>query len=105
MAKKKDDGRQSVLRLAYEAFERGDSVQTRALTALALAGKVGRDEEAVAVELAAKLSSEELVVQPTVEAVAKDLASRTVVAARPYLFVGVISAAFVLLAVLAAVRY
>lgn len=105
MAKKKDDVRQSVLKLAYEAFERGDAIQARALANQVLAGKVGKDDEAYAPELATKLSNEEQVVQPTVEAVAKDLASRTIVQPKPYIMVAVVAAAFLLLAVLAAVRY
>ena len=48
---KTDDAR-SVLKVAFEAYQRGDSVQARSLAREVLAGQVGRDDEKVATELA-----------------------------------------------------
>jgi hypothetical protein len=106
MAKpKKDDLTRSVLKLAFEAFDRGDSVQTRALAGAVLAGKVGRDEDKVAAELAKELSAEGAPVGETPTAVANELISRTIVAPRPYLFVAAVAATFITLVALARFRY
>lgn len=101
----KQDSSRSVLKLAFEAYQRGDSVQARALSKAVLAGKVGRDDEKVAVELAKTLSTEGAPVAETPAAVAAEIASRTVVPPRPYLFVAAVAAAFLGLVILAAVRY
>lgn len=101
----KQEGTRSILKLAFEAFERGDAVKTRTLAKAVLAGQHGRDEEKVAGELAKQLSVEGAPVAPSPSSVAEDLISRTIVPARPYLFVGAITAAFVALVLLAHFRY
>jgi hypothetical protein len=101
----RQDNSHSVLKLAYEAFQRGDSVQARQLSKAVLAGKVGRDDEKVAVELAKTLSVEGAVVAENPAAVATEIASRTIVPPRPYLFVAAVAAAFIGLVILAAIRY
>ena len=101
----KQDHSRSVLHLAFEAFQRGDSVQARELAKAVLAGKVGKDDEKVAVELARKLSIEGAVVAETPTAVANELISRTIVPPRPYLFVAAVAATFIGLVILAAWRY
>jgi hypothetical protein len=95
----------SVLKLSYEAFQRGDSVEARALAKAVLAGKVGKDDEKVAVELAKTLSIEGAIVAENPAAVATELISRTIVPPRPYLFVAAVAAAFIGLVILAAWRY
>ncbi len=105
MAKKKEDQSHSVLKVAYEAFERGDMVQARALAKAVLAGKVGRDDEKVSSELGKLLSIEGAVVAETPAAVAQELISRSIVAPRPYVFVGAVVAAYVTLVIIAMVRY
>lgn len=106
MAKpKKDDQSRSVLKLAYEAFDRGDKVQARALAKEVVAGKVGRDDEKVAVELATLFSSDEAVIAQTPAAVAQEIIARTITAPKPYLFVGAIAFAFLSLVALAHFRY
>lgn len=101
----KQDQSRSVLKLAYEAFDRGDSVQARRLAKAVLAGQVGRDDEKASVELARLLSIEGAVVAETPAAVAAEIASRTIVAPRPYLFVAAVASAFIGLVILAAYRY
>lgn len=106
MAKpKKDESSRSVLKLAYEAFQRGDAVQTRALAKEVVAGKVGRDDEKVAAELAKELSIEGAVVAESPKAVAEELISRTIVPLKPYVMVAAVAAAFVTLVIIATVRY
>ena len=105
MAKGNKQDSRSVLKLSYEAFERGDSVQTRELAKAVLAGKVGKDEEKAAAELAKMLSIEGAVVAETPTAVANELISRTIVPPRPYLFVAAVAFAFITLVILAAWRY
>ena len=85
MAKGNKQDSRSVLKLSYEAFERGDSVQAR--------------------ELAKVLSIEGAVVAETPTAVAHELISRTIVPPRPYLFVAAVAFAFITLVILAAWRY
>ena len=101
----KQDLSRSVLKLSYEAFQRGDSVQARQLAKAVLAGKQGKDDERAAVELASTLSSDLYTVAPTPTAVAEDLVRRTIVPPRPYLFVAAVAAAFICLVLLAAWRY
>ncbi len=101
---KTENGR-SVLRVAYDAFQRGDMVQARTLAQAVLAGQVGKDDPKAAEELAKKLSIEGAVVAETPEAVARELISRTIVPPKPYLFVAAAAATFVVLVILAAVRY
>ncbi len=101
---KQETGR-SMLRAAYEAFRRGDVVQARDLSQQVLAGKVGKDDASAAIAIAAELSSENEKIEPTIEAVAKDLAARTIVPPRPYIFVAAAAATLVTLVILAAVRY
>lgn len=101
----KQDQSRSVLKLSYEAYQRGDSVQARALAKAVLAGKVGKDDEKVAVELAKTLSADGHVVMEIPAAVAAELISRTVTPPKPYLFVAAVAAAFVGLVILAAWRY
>lgn len=105
MAKGNKQDSRSVLKLSYEAFERGDSVQARELAKAVLAGKVGKDEEKAAAELAKMLSIEGAVVAETPTAVANELISRTIVPPRPYLFVAAVAFAFITLVILAAWRY
>lgn len=101
MAKgKKKESRQSVLDLAFEAYERGDAVRARALANEVLAGKRGADDEAAAAELAVTLDAE-----PSIEGVARNIASRTVVPPRPYVFVAAVVTAFIILVVIAVTRY
>jgi hypothetical protein len=95
----------SVLKVAYEAFERGDAVQARSLAHEVLAGKVGKDDPEVAKWLASELSTPEAPVDASPQAVAQDLLSRTKVLPRPYLFAGVVAAVYLLLVVLATLRY
>ena len=102
---KQADSSRSVLKLSYEAFQRGDSVQARELANAVLAGKVGKDDEKVAVELAKTLSIEGAVVAENPAAVATELISRTIVAPRPYIFVAAVAAAFLGLVLLAFLRY
>ncbi|MEW6432516.1 MAG: hypothetical protein AB1730_13520 [Myxococcota bacterium] len=102
---KAESASHSVLKVAWEAFERGDVVQARALAGEILAGKVGRDDPEVARELAAMLSTPEAPVDESPQAVAQDLISRTKVLGKPYVFAGLVGAVFVLLVVLAAIRY
>ncbi|MEW5739344.1 MAG: hypothetical protein AB1938_10485 [Myxococcota bacterium] len=95
----------SVLKLAYEAFERGDVVLTRQLALEVLAGKVGRDDAEVARGLAKELSTPATPVDESPQAVAQDLLTRTKVMPKPYLMAAAVAAVYVLLVVLAAVRY
>jgi len=95
----------SVLKVAYEAFERGDAVLARRLALEVLAGKVGTDDAAVAKELAAELSAPGAPVDESPQAVAQDLLSRTKVLPKPYLFAGLVAAVYLLLVVLATLRY
>jgi hypothetical protein len=95
----------SVLRVAFEAFTRGDVVEARALAGHVLAGKVGRNDEKAAIELAPELSIDGAAIEPTPVAVARDLISRSKVAGRPYVFVGAVAAAFALLVIVAMLRY
>jgi hypothetical protein len=101
----KQDQSRSVLRLSWESFQRGDMVQARQLANAVLQGRVGKDEEKAAVELAKTLSSEGNVVAETPNAVATEIVSRTIVPPRPYLFVAAVSAVFIALVILAAWRY
>jgi hypothetical protein len=101
----KQDQSKSVLRVAYESFQRGDMVQARQLAKAVLEGKVGKDDEKAASELAKTLSIEGAVVAETPTAVANELISRTIVPPRPYLFVAAVAATFVALVILAAWRY
>jgi hypothetical protein len=101
----KQDTSRSVLKLAYEAFERGDVVEARRLSHAVLAGTLGKDEAKAAAELAKFLSTPEAPVDESPQAVAQELISRTGVPPRPYLFVAAVAAAFVGLVILAAVRY
>lgn len=105
MAKGNKQESRSVLNLAFEAFQRGDSVQARALAKAVLAGKVGKDEDKAASELAKTLSIEGAVVAETPAAVANELISRTIVPLRPYVFVAAVAFAFISLVILAAWRY
>lgn len=95
----------SVLRAAYEAFERGDVVTARKLGQAVLAGHVGKDDANAAEELAKKLSTDALKIEPTPEAVAKDLVSRTIVPPPPYAFVGAVALTFIVLVTIALTRY
>ena len=95
----------SVLRASYEAFERGDVVTARALAQQVLAGKVGKDDPSAAEELSRTLSTDDAKVEATPEAVAKELASRTIVPPRPYLFVASVALAFIILVTIAVTRY
>lgn len=95
----------SVLRASYEAFERGDVVTARALAQEVLAGRVGKDDQSAAEELSKKLSTDELKIDATPEAIARDLVSRTIVPPRPYIFVGAVAFAFAALVTLAIIRY
>lgn len=101
----KQDQSRSILRLSYESFQRGDVVQARQLAKAVLEGRVGRDDEKAAGELAALLSTDSHVIESTPAAVAAELVSRTIVPPKPYLFVAAVSAIFIALVILAAWRY
>lgn len=101
----KQDQSRSLLKLAYEAFERGDVVEARRLANAVLSGKLGPDEPKAATELAKKLSTAEAPVDESPQAVAQEIISRTGVPPKPYLFVAAIAAAFIGLVILAVVRY
>jgi len=95
----------SVLRASWEAFERGDVVTARSLAREVLAGRVGKDDPSAAEELSKKLSTDELKLDATPEAIAKEIVSRTIVPPRPYIFVGAVAFAFAVLVTLALTRY
>jgi hypothetical protein len=95
----------SLLKLAYEAFDRGDVVLARQLVREVLAGKVGKDDPEVAKALAKELSTPAAPVDESPQAVAQDLLKRTQVMGKPYLMALVVAAVYLLLVVLAAVRY
>lgn len=101
----KQEGSRSVLKLAYEAFERGDAVQARQLAQAVRAGQVGRDDEKVAAELAKQLEGEGAPMERTPAAVAQELISRTITPGRPYLFVALVAVVFIGLVLLARYRY
>lgn len=102
---KSNSGNRSVLKLAYEAFQRGDAVLARQLGQAVLAGKVGRDDEKVAGELAKEFSTDEAPIEGTPAAVAQELVSRTIVPPRPYIFVAAVAGTFLGLVLLAHFRY
>jgi hypothetical protein len=101
----KQDQSRSLLKIAYEAFERGDVVEARRLSHAVLGGKLGPDEVKTAGELAKKLSIPEAPVDESPQAVAQELISRSGVPPKPYLFVAAVAAAFIGLVILAIVRY
>jgi hypothetical protein len=111
MAKpKKDDpsrslADRSVLKFAFDAFQKGDAVETRRLARAVLAGQVGPHDAQVAASLAQTLSVEGAQVSETPAAVAHELIDRTIVGPKPYLFVGVVVAAFATLVFIASHRY
>lgn len=102
---KSNNGNRSVLKLAYEAFQRGDAVQARQLGQAVLTGKVGKDDDKVAVELAKEFSTDENPIAATPAAVAQELISRTIVPPRPYIFVAAVAGTFLALVLLAHFRY
>ena len=102
---KQEKESKSVLRLSFDAYQRGDSVQARALAKAVIAGKVGKDDEKVAVELAKTLSADGVNIMENPAAVAVELVSRTEVPPKPYLFVAAVAAAFIGLVILAVWRY
>jgi hypothetical protein len=102
---RKEELSRSVLKTAYEAFQRGDMVQARQLAQAALDGKVGKDDEKAAVELSKELSIEGHSIMENPAAVAIEIISRTKVPPRPYLFVAAVAATFVGLVILAVWRY
>jgi hypothetical protein len=102
---KAESSSHSVLKVAYDAFERGDAVLARSLALEVLAGKVGKDDPEVAKDLARELSAPGAPVDESPQAVAQDLLSRTKVLPKPYLFAGVVAAVYLLLVVLATLRY
>lgn len=102
---KLDAASHSVLKVAYDAFGRGDVVQARQLAHEVLAGKVGRDDAEVAKALAKELSTPDAPVDESPQAVAQELISRSQVPPKPYVFAAVVGAVYLLLVVLAAVRY
>lgn len=95
----------SVLMAAFDAFQRGDMVTTRRLANEVLAGKMGKDDERAAAELAKLFSVEGAPVKEAVEDVARELVLRTKVPPKPYAFAALSLGIFVLLVVLAATRY
>lgn len=101
----KQDSTKSVLKVAWEAFERGDVVQARALAHEVLAGRLGKDDAKAAADLAKYLSAPGAPVDESPQAVAQEIISRTGVPPRPYLFVAAVAAAFIGLVILAVVRY
>lgn len=100
----KQEAGRSVLKLAAEAFERGDVVEARRLARAVLAGTLGKDEAKAAAELARQLSTPEAPVDESPQAVAQELISRSGVPPRPYVFVAAVAAAYVGLVILAVVR-
>jgi hypothetical protein len=101
----KQEPSRSVLKLAFEAFQRGDMVQARQLAQAALDGKVGKDDEKYSVELAKTLSIDGVAIMENPSAVAIEIISRTKVPPKPYLFVAAVAATFLCLVILAAWRY
>lgn len=101
---KADDAR-SILKVAFDAYQRGDSVQARALAQAVMAGKLGRDDEKVASELAATLSGEGAPIAETPAAVAAEIAARTVPPPKSYWFAAAVAFTFITLVILATVRY
>lgn len=103
----KQEGSRSVLKLAYEAFERGDAVQARQLAQAVLAGRIGRDDEKVALELAKEMEIDGAwsATARTPGGVARQLISRTITPGRPYLFVALVAVVFIGLVLLARYRY
>lgn len=101
---KTDDAR-SVLKVAFEAYQRGDSVQARSLAREVLAGKVGRDDEKMATELAKTLSGDGAAIEAHPTAVAKELITRTLPPTKSYLFAGAVALTYLTLVILAVVRY
>ena len=102
---KQEKESRSVLKLSFDAYQRGDSVQARSLAKAVLAGEIGKDDEKVACELAKTLSVDGAVIAETPAAVANELISRTIVPPKPYLFVAAVAGAFTGLALLAHWRY
>jgi hypothetical protein len=101
---KTDDSR-SILKLAFDAYQRGDSVQARELAQAVLAGKLGRGDEAAAPELAKTLSAEGSTITETPAAVAAELVSRTMPPVKSYWFAAAVALTFLTLVILATVRY
>ncbi len=101
----KQDQSRSILKLSYEAFQRGDSVQARKLAKAVLEGKVGKDDEKAAVDLSKLLSIDGHLIMENPASVATEIISRTIVPPRPYLFVAAVAATFVGLVLLAIWRY
>ena len=104
-SRKKEELARSVLKTAYDAFQRGDMVQARQLAQAVLDGKVGKDDEKAAAELAKKLSIDGVSIMENPPSVAIEIISRTKVPPRPYLFVAAVAAAFLGLVILAVWRY
>lgn len=101
----KQDHSRSVLRVSFEAFQRGDMVQARQLANAVLEGKLGKDDDKVATELARLLSVDTHSVEESPTAVANEIINRTIVPPRPYIMVAAVAATFVVLVILAAWRY
>lgn len=96
----------SVLRAAWDRFEAGDVAEARRLALAALGGARGPDEAQVARELAeAMAGTPGLVVEPTVESVARALAARTQPPLRTFLFAALVLALLAGLVALALTRY
>lgn len=99
------DTNRSLLELAFGAFQRGDTVQTRTLALAVLAGKAGADEDKAAKSLASTLSSPGADIDLSPRAVAQELLRRTQVPAKAYAFAGAVAAVFLGLVLLAVIRY
>ncbi len=95
----------SVLSAAWAALETGDVVTARALALAVLGGKTGPDDAAVARKLSKELSASDAAVGDLPEDVANAIITRTVVPARPYVYVVICAVVFVVLVGLARARY
>jgi hypothetical protein len=104
-SRKKEELGRSVLKTAFDAFQRGDMVQARQLAQAVLDGKVAKDDEKAAVELAKELSIDGHAIMENPSAVAIEIISRTKVPPKPYLFVAAVATTFLVLVILAAWRY
>jgi hypothetical protein len=96
--------KQSVLQAAWDKFEAGDMLEARRLALAVEHGTVGRDDGAVAVELA-KLMTGSRVVGTTPGEVAKEIVERTKPDPKSYVWAAVTLSILALLVTLAITRY
>jgi hypothetical protein len=90
---------------AYAAFERGNAVEARTLARQVLWSEPVPADVLAAKDLASVFSVPDAEVASTPDAVARELILRTKVPGRAFLFAGLAAFVYVLLVVLATVRY